>query len=212
RRVSLAPDSPRGGLLGQASMLTITSNGTRTSPVVRGIWVLENLLDAPPPPPPANVKPLEPDVRGATTIREMLAKHRENESCATCHARIDPWGFALEHFDAIGAWRDEYGSKALTRNSAKASEVEHKPIDATASLSDGHEFDGVTGLRDTLLARSDRFTHALAAKLLAHAIGHPTTFREKVLLNQIVKDQHASGTRFADLIVALCTSAPFLAK
>ncbi|NJN05620.1 MAG: DUF1592 domain-containing protein [Rhodobacteraceae bacterium] len=132
RQVALKPGNSRGGLLGHASMLTITSNGTRTSPVVRGIWLLENLLDSPPPPPPPNVEPLEPDVRGAKTIREMLAKHRETEGCAGCHARIDPWGFSLEHFDAIGAWREVYTTKVPAADPKAKAETVTKPIDAGA--------------------------------------------------------------------------------
>ncbi|MCB1210497.1 MAG: DUF1588 domain-containing protein, partial [Verrucomicrobiales bacterium] len=181
-------------------------------PVVRGIWLLENLLDSPPPPPPANVEPLEPDVRGAKTIREMLAKHRENEGCAGCHSRIDPWGFALEHFDAIGAWRDLYQTRVPAEKTKTTEQIITKPIDARAELIDGHAFDGANGLRDTLLARSDRFTFALSAKLLAHALGHPTTLREKLIIEDIVKTHRSSGGGFADLITALCTSAPFLGR
>ena len=108
RRVKLAKNSPRGGLLGQAGILKITSNGTRTSPVIRGVWILENIFGDPPSPPPADVEPIEPDVRGTTTIPEMLAKHREVESCRDCHQSIDPWGLGLEHFNAVGAFRTQY--------------------------------------------------------------------------------------------------------
>src|SRR5207244_5517128 len=108
RKVSLPPDSHRGGVLTMASVLKVTANGTTTSPVVRGAWVLDRILGTPPSPPPEGVAALEPDIRGATTIREQLAKHRQVPSCAACHARIDPPGFALESFDVIGGWRDHY--------------------------------------------------------------------------------------------------------
>src|SRR6185503_14887423 len=110
RRVSLPKGSHRGGLLGQAAILKITANGTTTSPVMRGVWVLENLLGQRPPPPPADVPVIEPDIRGAVTVREQLAKHRAVDSCASCHRRIDPPGFALENFDVIGGWREFYRS------------------------------------------------------------------------------------------------------
>src|SRR5207302_7523111 len=110
RKVALAPDSHRGGALTQAAVLKVTANGTNTSPVVRGAWVLDKILGTPPSPPPKDVPAIEPDIRGATTIREQLAKHRKIASCAACHAKIDPPGFALENFDVIGGWRDNYRS------------------------------------------------------------------------------------------------------
>jgi hypothetical protein len=209
RKVALPPESPRGGLLGQASMLTITSNGTRTSPVVRGVWVLENLLDAPPPPPPGDVKPLEPDVRGAKTIREMMARHSEIATCRSCHGSIDPWGFGLEHFDATGAWRDHYGGNAV-RNAGKLVTVESKPIDSSGVFSDGRKYDGAVDLRNALLARQGQFSGALASKLLAHALGHPATRTERIAIDALVKRNQAAGGGFADLVAALCTDKIFL--
>src|SRR5262249_4870051 len=108
RKVKLPADSHRGGVMTMASVLKVTANGTNTSPVTRGAWVLDRLLGTPPPPPPANVPAIEPDIRGATTIRQQLAKHRQIDTCAACHAKIDPPGFALESFDPIGAWRENY--------------------------------------------------------------------------------------------------------
>ncbi|QDT07571.1 hypothetical protein K227x_59990 [Rubripirellula lacrimiformis] len=198
RSVPVPADSPRGGLLGHASMLTTTSNGTRTSPVVRGVWVLENLLDSPPSPPPPDVEPIEPDVRGATTIREMLAKHRDVATCKECHRRIDPWGFGLENFDAVGAWRDRYGI-----------DQRGKPVDATGKTPSGQTFDSVVQMRDQLLAQSDRFAEALASKLLSHAIGHPASIQERIEIEQIVQRNRNEGGRFADLIVLICQSESF---
>src|SRR5438270_8554441 len=112
RRVPLPADSPRGGLMTQASVLKVTANGTTTSPVLRGAWIMERILGQTPPPPPPGVPAVEPDTRGATTIREQLARHRTLESCAACHAKIDPPGFALESFDVMGGWRDRYRALA----------------------------------------------------------------------------------------------------
>ncbi len=198
RRVSLPADSPRGGLLGHASMLTITSNGTRTSPVVRGVWVLENLLDSPPAPPPPDVEPIEPDIRGATTIREMLDKHRDLATCNECHRRIDPWGFGLENFNAIGAWRERYGIGE-----------EGKPVDASGRVTGGHRFDGAVEMRDVLIGQSERFTQALAAKLLAHAVGHPTTVQERVMIGDIVARHQRSSGGLQDLMTEICMSPVF---
>lgn len=198
RRVPLPAENPRGGLLGHASMLTITSNGTRTSPVVRGVWVLENVLDSPPPPPPPDVEPIEPDIRGASTIREMLEKHRDVATCNECHRRIDPWGLGLENFNAIGAWRDHYGVNE-----------EGKPVDARGEVAGGYRFDGAIEMRNLLVSQSDRFTLTLASKLLAHALGHPATLAERVMLQDIVNEHSQSRAGFQDLVEAICLSQAF---
>ena len=125
RRVALPADSLRGGLLTQASVLKVTANGTTTSPVLRGAWIMERILGKPPPPPPPGVPAVEPDTRGATTIREQLDKHRTVASCAACHAKIDPPGFALESFDVIGGWRDRY--RALGDGEPRAGVRQERP-------------------------------------------------------------------------------------
>ncbi|TWT54942.1 hypothetical protein Pla22_25960 [Rubripirellula amarantea] len=209
RPVPLPSDHPRGGLLGHASMLTLTSNGTRTSPVVRGVWVLENLLDSPPAPPPPDVEPIEPDVRGATTIREMLAKHSESETCNTCHRRIDPWGFGLENFDAIGEWRDHYAGQSNKKKNGKRTATKGKPVDASGTLADGGTFEGVIGLRNALLSKQDRFAHALTSKLWTHALGRPPDITDRVAIDQIVAKNKVQGSRLADLISLICTSPSF---
>ena len=162
RRVSLPPGSPRGGLLGHGSILAVTGYATRTSPVVRGKWVLENLLGTPPPPPPpANVPPLDEAKSAAVlSMRERMEEHRRNPACAACHALMDPVGLSLENFDAIGRWR------TLTAGLA--------PIDATGGLPDGTTFDGVAGLRQALLDRSDQFVRTLVDKLMTYALGRAT--------------------------------------
>src|SRR5439155_9705522 len=158
RKVTFPPESPRGGLLGQGSFLTITSYSTRTSPVVRGKWVLENLLSAAPPPPPPNIPALktEGSEKGkALSMRAAMIQHRANPACAGCHARMDPIGFAMENFDALGRWRD--------RDAAG-------PINASGVLPDGSKIDGVAALKKALVAHPDEFVHAIAEELVMYAI------------------------------------------
>jgi hypothetical protein len=160
RKVTLT-DRRRGGLLGQGSVLTVSANGIETSPVVRGIWLLENILGSPPPPPPDNVPPIDPDIRGAKSIRDILTKHRENAGCLECHQKIDPLGFALENFDPIGQWRTHYpqGKKQGPK------------IDPAGELPDGKSFTNIVGLKQILLTRQDQFAKMLTEKLLSYACG-----------------------------------------
>ncbi|MEM9160704.1 MAG: DUF1592 domain-containing protein [Verrucomicrobiota bacterium] len=194
RKVALTEDSPRGGLLGQASVLKITSNGTRTSPVVRGVWILENLLGAPPSPPPADVPPIEPDVRGSTTIQEMLAKHREIDTCNSCHQKIDPWGFGMEQFDAVGAFRSMY------RNGQE--------VYSKGTVSNG-SFDGIEEMKEILLDRSQQFYRALTEKLFTQALGHPLSFDERIVADDIADANLEKGLGFRDLILEICMSDLF---
>ena len=194
RKVELASGNPRGGLLGQASILKITSNGTRTSPVIRGVWILENILGDPPSPPPADVKPIEPDVRGAKTIPEMLAKHRAVESCNDCHRKIDAWGMGLEHFDAVGALRSRYRNE--------------QPIDALGILPGG-SFNGATELKQVLLSRADQFAQALTEKLFTYALGHPLSFGEHIAAEDIATANLENAEGFKDLIHDICASPLF---
>ena len=159
RRVALPPGSPRGGLLGQGSILMATSYPNRTSPVIRGKWILENVFGAPPPPPPPNVPELkeERDPRKVLPMRERLAAHRANPACAGCHAQMDQLGFALENFDAIGEWRDIYASGAK--------------VDASAQLPDGSKFNGPAELRKVLMSHSDEFLTTMTEKLMVYALG-----------------------------------------
>ena len=143
-KVTLEPRSRRGGLLGQASVLTASANGVDTSPVVRGIWILEHILGTPPNPPPPDVPIVEPDTRGELTIREIYAKHRTVESCNSCHEKIDPLGFALENFDAVGQWRTKYESG-------------HE-VDPSGQMPNGEKFDDVTGLKQIMVRDLDQFT------------------------------------------------------
>jgi hypothetical protein len=196
RRVTLPGDSPRRGLLGQGSILTVTSYPDRTSPVVRGKWILENLLGVPPPPPLPNVPDLEATDGSGTTLsmRERLAAHRASPTCASCHVLMDPLGFALENFDATGRWRtlDEAGG----------------PIDASGKLPDGTAFDGADGLRDALLG-SDRFVMTLTEKLLTYAVGRGVEYYDQPAVRKIVRDAAASDYRFSALVTGVVQSAPF---
>ena len=192
------PGGRRGGLLGQASVLTVTANGIDTSPVVRGVWLLENILGTPPNPPPPDVKPLDPDIRGAKTIRDQLKKHRENPSCYDCHRSIDPLGFALENFDPIGNWRETYGRDSK--------------IDGSGELPNGKVFDDISGLKKILVEQQDQFAAALTAKLLAYAMGRPIEPADRPQINKIVKALKKRGDGFRDLIELVILSEPFRSK
>jgi hypothetical protein len=195
RRVELDGNRQRGGLLRQGSVLTVTSYATRTSPVVRGKWVLENFLGTPPPPPPADVPSLrENTVSASLPIRERLAEHRSNPSCAGCHRLIDPVGFSLEQFDAVGRWR-------ITD--------EGKPVDAAGGLPDGSHFDGVHGLEKALLQRPELFARTLTEKLFVFALGRAPEESDAPAIRKIVRDARANDYRFSSLIIGLTTSTPF---
>jgi len=196
RRVSLAAHPERAGLLAQGSILLLTSHSTRTSPVLRGKWILDNLLNSPPAAPPANVPPLDetPANGRKLTAREQVERHRANPACASCHDRIDPLGFALENYDAIGRWRlsDEGG-----------------PINAKSKLSNGTELAGPDGLKAMLLSRSDEFVHATLERLLTYALGRELDPRDQPTIRDIMRQTEAHGHRFHDLILATVKSVPF---
>jgi hypothetical protein len=195
RRVALGPERQRGGLLRQGSVLTVTSYATRTSPVIRGKWVLENLLGTPPPPPPANVPALKDNtVSASLPIRERLAEHRSNTACAACHRLIDPVGFALEPFDAVGRWRTM---------------DEGRPIDTAGGLPDGRSFEGVEGLEKALLERPELFVRTLTEKLFIFALGRAPEESDAAAIRKIVRDARANRYRFSSLILGITTSTPF---
>lgn len=202
QKVSLT-DPRRGGLLGQASVLTVTANGIDTSPVVRGVWLLENILGTPPSPPPPDVEPLDPDIRGATTIRQQLEKHRSVAACYDCHRKIDPPGFALENFDAIGAWRDSYGKE---KNGAALR------VDAAGELSDGQTFSDVVGFKALLAARSDQFTRCLLEKLLAYSLGRQLAPADRPQVEHLIKQATERGLGFRDCVLLVVQSETFQRK
>ncbi len=193
RRVTWT-DERRRGLLGQASVLTVTSYANRTSVVLRGKWVLENLLGAPPPPPPPNVPPLPAsDAAKPTSLRERMQQHRSNPVCASCHTKMDPLGFALEHFDAIGQWRETDGGAA---------------IDATIAL-DGATIRSPQAFRDALLGRGHEFVHTVTEKLLTYALGRGVEYFDAPTVRQLVRDLAHDEYRWSSLILGIVRSAPF---
>jgi mono/diheme cytochrome c family protein len=196
RRVTLDEDGRRGGLLGHGSMLTVTSYPNRTSPVLRGKWLLENLLGTPPPPPPPDVPSLPDRGEGgkAASVRERLEQHRKNPVCASCHAPMDPLGFALEHYDGIGAWRTgEAGS----------------PVDSSGTLPDGTRVDGLKGLRELLVSRREQFAGALTEKLLSYAIGRGLEYYDLTAVRRIVRESASDDYRWSSLILGIVRSVPF---
>jgi len=196
RRVALPPGSHRGGLLTHGSILMLTSHTTKTSPVLRGKWILDNVLNSPPSPPPANVPPLDesPANGRKLTNREQIERHRNNAACASCHARIDPLGFALENFDGIGRWRDKDGG------------VE---IDASGTLASGESFTGPQGLKNLLLGNSEDFARAAVERLMTYALGRELDARDQPTVRQIMHGTEQNQYRFSDLIAAIVKSAPF---
>jgi hypothetical protein len=192
-------DKRRGGLLGHASVLTATANGIDTSPVIRGVWVLENLLGTPPTPPPPDVEPLAPDLRDAFTIREQLDKHRENPSCYDCHIKIDPMGFALENFGPIGEWRESYGRFKTF-------------IDASAQMADGTHYKDIVQFKKELLKRKDLVTRHLTKKLLEYSTGRIMELKDRKELESTFVIVKAKGSGLRDLVHAVVQSKVFLKK
>jgi len=195
RKVALAGDTHRGGVLTQASILTVSSYATRTSPVLRGKWILEKILNAPPPPPPADVPNLdEAKIGSAASLRDQMEAHRQNATCASCHARMDPLGFGLENFDAIGAWRTQDGKF---------------PIDASGRLPDGRSFNGPVELKTILNQDRNGFAEGVTEKLLIYALGRGLERYDKPTVKQIVSRLAAGNYRFSTLVIEIASSVPF---
>ena len=195
RRVTFS-DGRRGGLLGQGSILTVTSYPNRTSPVLRGRWLLDNILGAPPPPPPPDVPSLKEDGADGRprSIRAQMEAHRKNPACAVCHVRMDPLGFSLENFDALGKWRTS---------------VDAMPIDASASLPDGTKFEGIAGLRQLMAGHEEDFARTFTQKLLAYALGRSIEAADQPTIRQITRNAAAGGYRWSSLIMGVARSTPF---
>jgi hypothetical protein len=198
QRIELPEGSRRGGLLGMSAVLAVSSHPHRTSPVLRGKWLLESMLGTPPPPPPPNVPKLEDPKPGAkpATLRERLAQHRADPACASCHARIDPLGFALENYDVLGRWRDEEGGL---------------PVDAKAQLPDGTAFEGPDELKSVLMQRKELFVRNLTNKLLGYALGRGLTLQDSCTVENIVAELERKNYSAQALIEAIVMSAPFRA-
>jgi hypothetical protein len=195
RRVPV-PSDARRGMLGQGSMLLVTSNANRTSPVQRGKWILENLLASPPPLPPPNVPPLKEssELARATSVRERMEQHRANPACAGCHKIMDPIGLALDNFDGVGQWRAvDLGF----------------PIDASGQLVDGTRVDGPASLRQALLNRPEAFVGAMTEKLLMYGVGRETKYYDMPVVRAIMRDAANNHYRFSELVLGIVKSQPF---
>ena len=220
RRVALAPDSRRGGFLTQGAVLKVSANGTSTSPVVRGAYVLDRLLGTPPDPPPKDVPAIEPDIRGATTIREQLDKHRNQPACAGCHARLDPPGFALENYDVTGRWRTAY--RAIP-DSAKdkvvnipGSDIRHytrgKPVDPSFAMADGRAFKDMDEFKRILLAEPKQLARCVTEKLVVHLTGAPIQFADREVVEAIVERTARDGHGLRTLLHEVIQSRLFTHK
>ena len=201
QRIKLGGDRPRGGLITQGSVLKVTADGTTTSPVVRGVWVGERILGLHIPPPPANVPAVEPDIRGAVSIRDQLDKHRNSASCAACHVKIDPPGFALESFDPVGLWRTKYGKKG---NAAK--------VDPSGETPEGDRFAGIRDWKAIYLKRPDALTANLAKQLLTYATGAEPRFSDRPDIAKIVDQARGEGYGMREILHAVVASEAFLNK
>ncbi|MFO0966607.1 MAG: DUF1592 domain-containing protein [Gemmataceae bacterium] len=216
RKVKLPPDSHRGGVLTMASVLKVTANGTYTSPVVRGAWVLDRILGKPPSPPPEGVSAVEPDIRGATTIREQLAKHRTLPACAACHVRIDPPGFALESFDVIGGWRDHYRSlgrgEPVTVDGRRMPYHKGLKVDPSDVLPDGRRFANIDELKKLLLEDKEQIARNLTERLLTYATGAPTRPADRAQVEAILERARARDFGLRSLVHAVVQSEAFRSK
>ncbi len=216
QRVTLPEGSPFGGLITQAGLMKHTANGTTTSPVLRGVWIMEKLLGQPPPPPPKNIPAVEPDIRGATTIRDLLAKHTESKSCANCHARFDPVGFAMENFDVMGAWRDRYRGMERGEKVTGFDPAGHPytyfvgaAVDASGKLPTGETFRDIHEMKRLLVANPRQLARNLLHHLVLHATGVRVGFSDRAEIETMLDTCAREGYRVRDLIHALVQSGIF---
>ncbi|MBK1877665.1 DUF1592 domain-containing protein [Pelagicoccus mobilis] len=221
RRIPLPPGHERGGLMTQASVLKVTANGTTTSPVTRGVWIMERILGEAPPPPPPSVEAIESDIRGATTVREQLALHRSQESCNACHQKIDPAGFALENFDVMGGWRDRYRASAkgeglsvdgFGHDGLVFKYLLGQPVDATGELPDGSKFQDIKGLKRLLRHEEEQLARNLVEQLSIYATGAPVRFSDRPSIQKIIEASRDSEYGVRSLIRNLIKSDLFLSK
>jgi hypothetical protein len=213
RKVTLPPDCHRGGVITHASVLKVSANGTATSPVVRGKFMLERIIGRHPSPPPPDIPAIEADVRGATTIREQLAKHREDASCASCHQKLDPHGFALENFDVVGGWRTTY--RVINKDGKKVPGVDYRigpPVESGDELPGGRRFTVIDEYQALLQSERDQIARAMVERLYVYALGRGTTFADRPLIDGILSQTRAGGYGFRALILALIASDRFAVK
>jgi hypothetical protein len=216
RKVKLPANCHRGGVLTMAGVLKVTANGTTTSPVIRGAWVLDRILGTPPPRPPADVEAVEPDIRGATTIREQLAKHRSRAECASCHVKIDPPGFALESFDVIGGWREYYRSVGKGDPAVvKGRTMRYKkgpPVDPGDTLPDGRRFRNIDEYKQLLLTDKDQLARALTEKLMSYATGGTAAPSDRAEIDAIVGRVRPGDYGLRSLVHEIVQSRMFQSK
>lgn len=217
REVKLPPGSERGGILTQASVLKVTANGTTTTPVRRGAWVMREILGQPPEPPPPNVPAVEPDVNGTTTIREQLDKHRDNAACASCHARIDPPGFALESFDVLGGLRTRYrslgeGEPTKSRDGRNVPYLLGPAVDSAGKLADGRPFANIAEMKRLLLTDPDRIARNVVEQLLTYSTGAELRFADRRRVDEIMTDVRKKDYGLRSIVHAVVQSPLFLEK
>jgi hypothetical protein len=212
RKVALPPQSHRGGVLTMAAVLKVTANGTNTSPVIRGAWVLERILGTPPPKPPVDVEAIEPDIRGATTIRQQLAKHRQRPECASCHVRIDPPGFALESFDVMGGWREYYRSIGKGDGIPGKNYRKGPAVDPADALLDGRKFQNIDEYKQLLAANHEGIARALTEKLLTYATGAAPTRSDGPEVDAVVRAAREKKYGLRSLIHEIVQSRLFQSK
>jgi hypothetical protein len=219
RRIDLPKDSAYGGLITQGAVLKVSANGTSTSPVLRGVWIMERLIGDPPPPPPPGVPAVEPDVRGAKTIRELIAQHTESKSCATCHAKFDPVGLALENFDIFGAWRERYRGTSDGERFTGIDRAGHDfaftlagKVDASGQLADGRQFENIYDMKAILSANSRQLARNLLHQFTLYATGTPVNFADRREIEAMLDACENDGYRVRDLVHALVQSRVFLGR
>jgi len=220
KRVAIPDTSPRGGLLTQASILRVTANGTTTTPVLRGSWIMERIMGVEIPPPPSGVEAIEPDTRGATTIREQLDLHRKSESCNACHAKFDPAGFALESFDVAGGWRDRYRAigdigepvEGFGKNGHPFVFRNAEPVDSSGALADGRAFKDISELKALFLEDERVIARNLVRQFIVYSTGAPISFADRIHVEKILDRCEPSQYGVRSLIHAVIQSELFKIK
>jgi hypothetical protein len=206
RRVAIGPEAHRGGVLGMAGLMTYLADGTRTLPMRRGSWVLREMLNDPPNSPPPNAGEIQPNTSGKNlTVRERIELHRRDDVCASCHAKLDPYGLALENYDAIGQWRERFNGEGFRGNNAPV-------LDVSGSFPDGRKFTTLEEYKTGLLQNKDRFARAFSIKMLTYALGRPVGYVDHELVDALVADLKKNDYRIRSLITAITASEPFNTK
>ena len=208
KNVALKGNEHRGGIITHGSVLKVTANATTTSPIVHGVWLLERILEEHIPPPPDDVPAVEPDIRGAVSIREQLDKHRSSNSCVACHKRIDPPGFALENYDVIGGWRQNYRAAM----GEKRRWTHGRPVDASYKMQDGETFEDIEGFKRIALKNPEKIARNLMEKLVIYSTGASLEFADRREIDRIVEESAKDGYGFRSLVHKTVQSSSFRTK